>query len=267
MIAKRFSELAETHLGTRKDVIAKPLWHDTPEAMAAEHGVVKDWRLGRSSGWLRADPGQDDAGDRGRRARLHRDLREDDLDRPVAGEGRHADQGRGLRRQARGRHPPPSQRRRPRWRRGRPAEARDRRPDGRRDPAPGRRLERTPGHPGLPVPREAHRHPAARPRRRARGQADHLRRHPGRTGAGHHLPGVVRLGVRRAPLLTVHHQHRAAQALPHPHRTPAVLRRPRLVPRHGRDAPGLPAAVEHDHASSTSRRSGRRASSACRCAT
>ena len=46
VIAKKFSELAETHLGTRKDVIAKPLWHDTPEAMATEHGVVKDWRLG-----------------------------------------------------------------------------------------------------------------------------------------------------------------------------------------------------------------------------
>ncbi|MBE7325011.1 nitrate reductase subunit alpha [Nocardioides sp. Y6] len=45
-IAKKFSELAVTHLGTRKDVIAKPLWHDTPEAMATEHGVVKDWRTG-----------------------------------------------------------------------------------------------------------------------------------------------------------------------------------------------------------------------------
>ncbi|MFZ2502509.1 MAG: nitrate reductase subunit alpha [Nocardioides sp.] len=45
-IAKKFSELAEVHLGTRKDVVAKPLWHDTPEAMATVHGVVKDWRLG-----------------------------------------------------------------------------------------------------------------------------------------------------------------------------------------------------------------------------
>lgn len=45
-IAKRFSELAVDHLGTRKDVIAKPLWHDTPEAMAAEHGVVRDWKTG-----------------------------------------------------------------------------------------------------------------------------------------------------------------------------------------------------------------------------
>jgi len=46
VIAKKFSELAVDHLGTRRDVVAKPLWHDTPEAMATEHGVVKDWKLG-----------------------------------------------------------------------------------------------------------------------------------------------------------------------------------------------------------------------------
>ena len=46
VIAQKFSELARTHLGTRKDVIAKPLWHDTPEAMASEHGVVRDWKTG-----------------------------------------------------------------------------------------------------------------------------------------------------------------------------------------------------------------------------
>ncbi len=45
-IAQRFSELAVDHLGTRRDVVAKPLWHDTPEAMATPHGEVKDWRLG-----------------------------------------------------------------------------------------------------------------------------------------------------------------------------------------------------------------------------
>ncbi len=45
-IAKRFSELAADHLGTRRDVVAKPLWHDTPEAMATVHGEVKDWRAG-----------------------------------------------------------------------------------------------------------------------------------------------------------------------------------------------------------------------------
>ncbi|HSU01074.1 MAG TPA: nitrate reductase subunit alpha, partial [Nocardioides sp.] len=46
VIAQKFSELAVTHLGTRRDVVAKPLWHDTPEAMASEHGVVQDWRTG-----------------------------------------------------------------------------------------------------------------------------------------------------------------------------------------------------------------------------
>ena len=45
-IAKRFSELAADHLGTRTDLVAKPLWHDTPEAMATPHGIVKDWKLG-----------------------------------------------------------------------------------------------------------------------------------------------------------------------------------------------------------------------------
>ena len=45
-IARRFSELAVVHLGTRKDVVAKPLWHDTPEAMATVHGVVRDWKTG-----------------------------------------------------------------------------------------------------------------------------------------------------------------------------------------------------------------------------
>ena len=45
-IAKRFSELAVDHLGTRKDLVAKPLWHDTPEAMATVHGEVKDWKTG-----------------------------------------------------------------------------------------------------------------------------------------------------------------------------------------------------------------------------
>ncbi|MFX0539888.1 nitrate reductase subunit alpha [Ornithinimicrobium sp. Y1847] len=45
-IARRFSELAVDHLGTRKDVVCKPLWHDTPEAMATVHGRVKDWKTG-----------------------------------------------------------------------------------------------------------------------------------------------------------------------------------------------------------------------------
>ncbi|HRK46259.1 MAG TPA: molybdopterin-dependent oxidoreductase, partial [Nocardioides sp.] len=45
-IATKFSELAAIHLGTRKDVVAVPLLHDTPDAMANPHGVVRDWKHG-----------------------------------------------------------------------------------------------------------------------------------------------------------------------------------------------------------------------------
>lgn len=42
-IARAFSAMAGTHLGTRKDIVAAPLLHDTPDAMATPHGVVRDW--------------------------------------------------------------------------------------------------------------------------------------------------------------------------------------------------------------------------------
>jgi nitrate reductase / nitrite oxidoreductase, alpha subunit len=45
-IAEKFSELAGPRLGVRKDVVAVPLMHDTPDAMANPHGVVRDWRAG-----------------------------------------------------------------------------------------------------------------------------------------------------------------------------------------------------------------------------
>ncbi len=45
-IAKAFSALAAEHLGVRKDVVAVPLTHDTPDAMANPHGVVRDWKAG-----------------------------------------------------------------------------------------------------------------------------------------------------------------------------------------------------------------------------
>ncbi|MEA3277878.1 MAG: nitrate reductase subunit alpha [Pseudomonadota bacterium] len=45
-IAKRFSELAEKHLGTRKDVVAMPMQHDSPAALAQPFGEVKDWKKG-----------------------------------------------------------------------------------------------------------------------------------------------------------------------------------------------------------------------------
>ncbi|MCL2780061.1 MAG: nitrate reductase subunit alpha [Actinomycetia bacterium] len=43
-IARRFSELAATHLGERTDLVAMPLLHDTPDELATPHGVVADWR-------------------------------------------------------------------------------------------------------------------------------------------------------------------------------------------------------------------------------
>ena len=45
-IAEAFSALAAKHLGVRKDIVAVPLTHDTPDAMANPHGVVKDWKAG-----------------------------------------------------------------------------------------------------------------------------------------------------------------------------------------------------------------------------
>jgi nitrate reductase alpha subunit len=45
-IAKVFSELAGPRLGVRKDMVAAPLLHDTPDAMATPNGVVRDWQTG-----------------------------------------------------------------------------------------------------------------------------------------------------------------------------------------------------------------------------
>ena len=45
-IAKKFSELSVTHLGVRKDVVAQPLQHDSPGAMATPRGEVLDWKKG-----------------------------------------------------------------------------------------------------------------------------------------------------------------------------------------------------------------------------
>jgi len=45
-IARKFSELAGPRLGVRTDIVAAPLTHDTPDALANPHGVVRDWKLG-----------------------------------------------------------------------------------------------------------------------------------------------------------------------------------------------------------------------------
>ncbi len=45
-ISRVFSQLAERHLGKQTDIVAAPLTHDTPDAMAYPHGRVKDWKRG-----------------------------------------------------------------------------------------------------------------------------------------------------------------------------------------------------------------------------
>jgi nitrate reductase alpha subunit len=45
-IATRFSELAAEHLGIRRDIVAVPLLHDTPDELATPHGIVQDWKAG-----------------------------------------------------------------------------------------------------------------------------------------------------------------------------------------------------------------------------
>lgn len=41
-----FSNLAKKHLGTRSDIVALPLQHDTPTEISQPFGIVKDWKLG-----------------------------------------------------------------------------------------------------------------------------------------------------------------------------------------------------------------------------
>ncbi|MBR7836422.1 nitrate reductase subunit alpha [Actinospica durhamensis] len=45
-LAERFSELARTHLGVRKDLVATAIGHDTPGETAQPGGVARDWRRG-----------------------------------------------------------------------------------------------------------------------------------------------------------------------------------------------------------------------------
>jgi nitrate reductase alpha subunit len=46
LLADKLSEFAARHLGTRTDVVAVPLMHDSPDAMATPHGAVRDWKSG-----------------------------------------------------------------------------------------------------------------------------------------------------------------------------------------------------------------------------
>jgi len=45
-IARRFSALAKTHLGVRRDIVSVPMQHDTPGETSQPGGVVRDWKRG-----------------------------------------------------------------------------------------------------------------------------------------------------------------------------------------------------------------------------
>jgi nitrate reductase alpha subunit len=45
-LAQAFSSLAAEHLGVRRDIVAVPLTHDTPDELATPGGVVRDWAVG-----------------------------------------------------------------------------------------------------------------------------------------------------------------------------------------------------------------------------
>jgi nitrate reductase alpha subunit len=45
-LARAVSALAVDHLGVRQDLLAVPLYHDTPDELAVPGGVVRDWRRG-----------------------------------------------------------------------------------------------------------------------------------------------------------------------------------------------------------------------------
>src|SRR5215213_11888175 len=45
-LAQELSRQAATHLGTRRDLVAVPMQHDTAGETAQPNGVVRDWKRG-----------------------------------------------------------------------------------------------------------------------------------------------------------------------------------------------------------------------------
>jgi nitrate reductase / nitrite oxidoreductase, alpha subunit len=221
-------------------VVAAPLLHDTPDEMANPSGRVADWKHGECE----PVPGRTMP----KLVAVERDYGA--IADKMASLGPLLDtlgattQGRHLRGRPGDRLPAAQERRGPQ----RAALDRPGRAGVRGDPGVVRHHQRAPGDPGLPHPGEADRGTAGRPVRRARGQADHLRRHPGPADPRDHLAGVVRVGVGWAPLLPVRHQRRTAQTVAHADRPAELLPRPRLDGRAGGVAADLPPAAEHARA-------------------
>ena len=147
-IAQRFSELAATHLGVRKDVVAAPLTHDTPDALATP---ARRRRATGSAGECEPVPGvtmpklvvveRDYAAVAAKMTALGPLM--DTLGRDHQGGDLPARRG--------GRLPAPQERRRARRRRRRPPLAGPRRRRVRGDPGALGHHQRPPRHPGLPA--------------------------------------------------------------------------------------------------------------------
>ena len=255
-IAESFTRLAKTHLGVRRDLVAAPLLHDTPDELAQPLGKVLDWKTGECE----PIPGKTMP----KLVVVERDYGAV-LDKwlalgPLVEELGTATKGIALEAARRGRGAAACE----------TAEV-----DGRPSLEPAtstgaRRSSRSPGVTngrlaleGFRVARAARRRAARRPRRRARRHADRVRRHAGAAAQGDRLARVVGDGVARAPLLAVHDQRRAPRPLAHADRAPAVLRRPRVAARVRRGAAGLPAADRRRSATSASSSPASRAAPRC----
>ena len=242
--------LAEKHLGARRDIIAAPLAHDTPDEIAQPHGRVLDWRAGECE----PIPGKtmpklivverdypDVAAQHAALGPLTETL-------GSIGQGRVLEAGR------RGRVARSPERTGARRNRRRPAVTRSCRS------TPARQSWRSPAPPTAASRwRDSRRSSSARgvaagvAGRAARGRANHLRRRSGAAAHGDDVPRMVGHRRARPPLQPIHHQRRARQALAHPLRPAALLRRSRMDARAGRGTAQLPAAAgaRQPHATST----------------
>ena len=179
-IARKFSEQAKTHLGTRKDLVSVPMLHDTPGETAQPGGHVATGPRAMSrrspAGPCRLWPSSSATTPPSRTSSRAIGPLAETLGFTVKGVTYEVGHEVQQLARPRGRHA--------RRRRRRAARDRHRHEDGRGDPDVQRHDERRAGRPGVPLPGEAGRQGPGRPRGGLGGEADHLRRHPGTPGAG-----------------------------------------------------------------------------------
>ena len=210
-IAEKFSQLAEKHLGVRRDIIAAPLAHDTPDEISQPHGQVLDWRAGECE----PIPGKTMPKlivverDYPNVAAHHAALGPLTETLGATRQGRVVEAGR------RGGVAGPPERAGARRSRRRPTIARPRGACLRGDPGALGHDQRPHRPRRVPLAGGALWRAAGVAGRAARGGADHVRRRPGATTDGVDLAGVVGNRRARPPLQPVHHQRRARQAVAH----------------------------------------------------